>query len=174
MAAGFLVARLIQLRPVWEAVIGGAAAANTYLTSIVSACSVFFLAAAVAVVTPGHGRWWLATALVGVLSIILVLRGRALTDRRQAIIIVATGLAMATAVAVKYALGSELPVMSVAVAAGVAGLVVMGLVVAAVVPPRVFSPTFRKVVEVTHYVLVVLVIPAVLWLCNLIWLARNH
>ena len=174
IATEALVAAEHQGTPSVEELVDGAAAANTYLTAIVAACSVFFVAGAVGVVTPWQGRWWLATVFVGIVSIVLVLRGRALTDRVQAIIIVSTGLTMATAVAVKYALTSDVTAMSLAVAAGVAGLAVLGLTIAAVVPPRAFSPTFRKAIETTEYVLVVAVLPLALWLCNIYHLARNH
>jgi type VII secretion integral membrane protein EccD len=111
---------------------------------------------------------------VGILSLVLVLRGRALTDRIQSVLIVATGLLMATAVAVKFALIDHDPVLSLAVAGGIAVLATVALTIAAVVPNRVFSPTFRKLVEWGEYALVVAVLPLALWLCNIYNLARNH
>jgi type VII secretion integral membrane protein EccD len=174
IAAEALTAAEHEGTPSMTQLVAGAAAANTYLSALVASCSVFFLLAAVELVRPHQGRWWLATVYVGILAIILVLRGRALTDRAQAIVIVATGLAMATGVAVKYALLSTQPWVSLAAAAVVALLGVSGLVVAAAVPPRVFSPTFRKVVEFIEYPLVVAVLPLALWLCNIYHLARNH
>ena len=173
-AAEALAAAEHEGTPSMAELVEGAAAANGYLTSVVAACSVFFIVGAAELVTPLRGRWWLVLLYVGILSVMLVLRGRALTDRAQAILIVATGLSMATAVAVKYALASHQPWISLAVAAGVALLGVAGLVVAAVVPPRAFSPTFRKVVEFVEYPLVVAVLPLALWLCNIYHLARNH
>jgi type VII secretion integral membrane protein EccD len=174
IAAEALTAAERQGTPSVSSLVEGAAAANTYLTALVAATSVFFVAGAIGAVTPFEGRWWLATVLVGILAIILVLRGRAFTDRAQAVIVVATGLTMATAVAVKFALSSQQTVLSLAVAGGVALLAASALTIAATVPARVFSPTFRKAVEWAEYGLVVSVLPIALWLCNIYHLARNH
>lgn len=151
-----------------------AAAANTYLTALVACTSVFFLFGAVAVITPGRGRWWLQLVFVAALAVLLVLRGRAFTDRTQAVIVVATGLLMATAGAVKTALAEHNTVLSMVIAAGVLALGAAALVVASVVPAHVFSPIFRKAVEWVEYALVVAVLPMALWLCNVYYLARNH
>jgi type VII secretion integral membrane protein EccD len=152
----------------------GAAAANTYLTALVASTSVFFVTGAVLVITPGQGRWWLQLVFVAALATLLVLRGRAFTDRTQAVIVVATGLMMATAAAVKYALAEHNTVLLLAVAAGVLALGAAALFVAAVVPAHVFSPIFRKAVEWAEYALVVAVVPMALWLCDVYYLARNH
>jgi type VII secretion integral membrane protein EccD len=152
----------------------GAAAANTYLTALVASTSVFFVTGAVAVITPGQGRWWLQLVFVAALATILLLRGRAFTDRTQAVIVVATALVMPTGVAVKYALAEHNTVLSLVVAAAVLALGVSALVIAAVVPAHVFSPIFRKAVEWAEYALVVSVLPIALWLCNVYYLARNH
>lgn len=152
----------------------GAAAANTYLTALVASISVFFVAGTVAMITPGQGRWWLQLVFVAALATILVLRGRAFTDRTQAVIVVATGLLMPTAVAVKYALAQHNTILSLAIAGGLLALGASALIVAAVVPAHVFSPIFRKAVEWAEYALVVAVLPMALWLCNVYYLARNH
>lgn len=152
----------------------GAATANTYLTALVAWTSVFFVSGAVAVLTPGRGRWWLQLVFVAALAALLVLRGRAFTDRIQAVIVVATGLTMAAAAAMKYALAEHNTVLSLVIAAGVLGMGAAALVVAAVAPAHVFSPIFRKVVEWAEYALVVAVLPMALWLCNVYYVARNH
>jgi type VII secretion integral membrane protein EccD len=154
--------------------VAGAAAANTYLTALVASTSVFFVSGAIAVSTPGQGRWWLQLVFVAALAALLVLRGRAFTDRTQAVIVVATGLMMATAAAVKYTFAEHNTVLSLVVAAGVLALGAAALVVAAVVPAHVFSPIFRKAVEWAEYALVVAVLPMALWLCNVYYLARYH
>jgi type VII secretion integral membrane protein EccD len=174
IAAEALTAAEREGTPSVADLVEAAAAANTYLTALVAATSVFFVGGALGAVTPFAGRWRLAAALVAVLSIILVLRGRAFTDRTQAVIVVATGLTMATALAVKFALSSQHMLLSLAVAAGVVALGAAALTIAATVPARVFSPTFRKLVEWAEYALVVSVLPMALWLCNIYHLARNH
>jgi hypothetical protein len=63
--------------------------------------------------------------------------------------------------------------MSLLIAALVLALGLSALVVAAVVPRRVFSATFRKVVEWLDYALQFLIPPIVFWLLNLYFLTRN-
>jgi type VII secretion integral membrane protein EccD len=152
----------------------GAATANTYLTALVVSTSFFFVCGAAGAITPGQGRWWIQFVFVTVLGVLLVLRGRAFTDYAQAVIVVATGLIMPTAAAVRYALAEHNTVLSLVVAAGVLALGASALAVAAIVPAHVFSPVFRKAVEWAEYALVVAVLPMALWLCNVYYLARHH
>ena len=60
----------------------------------------------------------------------------------------------------------------------VAGLLlalgVLGLIIAATVPARSFSPVFRKVVEWLEYLMVVLVPVMAVWLLNVFTLVRNR
>lgn len=151
-----------------------ARAANTYLTALLASAAVFFVGGAFATVRPGEGRWWLATVYVVIIGTILVLRGRAFTSRAQAIIVVATGLTMFVAVAVRYAVGWHSTAMTYSVVAALLGLGLLALVIASAVPQRVFSPVFRKLVEWLEYLLVVLVPPLMVWLLNLFYLIRNH
>jgi type VII secretion integral membrane protein EccD len=174
IAAEALAAAEHRGTPSVAELVEGAATANSYLTALVASTAVFFLAGTVAMITPGQGRWWLQLVFVAALAMILVLRGRAFTDRIQAVIVVATALLMPTAVAVKYALAEHNTVLSLAVAAGVLTLGASAMVIAAVVPAHVFSPMFRKAVEWAEYALVVAVLPMALWLCNVYYLARNH
>lgn len=152
-----------------------AIAANTYLTVVIACTAVFFVVGSASTITPGQGRWWLATVYVLMLATILVLAARAFADRVQAIILVATGLIMMAAVGLTYvrANGSG-PGWSVAIAAAVLLLGVGALVIAAVVPKHVFSPLFRKLVEWLEYALIALVPPLCWWLLNLYYLARNR
>jgi type VII secretion integral membrane protein EccD len=152
----------------------GAAAANTYLTAVVAATAVYFLGAAVGVGVPGRGRWWLATLYVVIVATILVLRGRSFTTRVQAIIVVGTGLVMLAIAAVKYAVVLDGTAVCYWVAAVVLAVGALAPVIATVVPDRVFSPVFRKLVEWLEYALIFTVIPLTVWLLNLYYLARNH
>jgi type VII secretion integral membrane protein EccD len=149
-------------------------AANTYLTAVVASTAVFFILGSFKVVTPGQGRWWLATAFVLILAAIAVLGGRAFADRVQAIIVVATGLVMTAGLAITYALASANSWMNLVFAGVLVILGASGLILAATVPKRTFSPLFRKLVEWLEYALIALVPPATVWLLNLYYLARNR
>ena len=151
-----------------------AAAANTYLTALLAAAALFFVGGAFVVVTPGSGRWVLATVYVVIVATILVLRGRAFTTRTQAVLIVVTGLAMYAAVAVKYTLVWDSAAVSYWVAGLILGLGALGLIIAATVPRHSFSPVFRKVVEWLEYLLVVSVPVLAVWLLNVFTLVRNR
>ena len=151
-----------------------AAAANTYLTALLASTAVFFVGGAFAVVSPGSGRWVLATVYIVVVATILVLRGRAFTTRTQAVLVVATGLAMYAAVAVRYTLVWPSAAVSYSVAGLLLALGVLGLIIAATVPARSFSPVFRKVVEWLEYLMVVLVPVMAVWLLNVFTLVRNR
>lgn len=139
---------------------------------LVAAVSPFFILGAAGAVTPGHGRWVLATAFVLGIAAILVLGGRALTDRAAAVTVVGTALAMSAALGLKYALSSHDRSISLIVAGLIVALGLAALVIAAVVPRRVFSAPFRKIVEWTEYALQVAVFPVALWLLNVYVLAR--
>ncbi|MBU8819269.1 type VII secretion integral membrane protein EccD [Mycolicibacterium goodii] len=173
IAAEAIEAAAVNGTPSMEELHRKADAANAYLTAIVASVAVFFLGGAIFTITPYHGRWWLSTVYVLGVATILVLAGRALADRVQAMILVGTALTMAVIVAATYVRAEPTAVMSLAMAGAVLALGVASLLVVAVVPRRVFSPLFRKLVEWLEYVLIAAGIPVCLWLCNVYEWARN-
>lgn len=168
-----LVAAQHQGTPSIEELRRGAEASTSYLTALLASVSVFFLGATIWALNPGQGRWWLATVYLGILATILILRGRAFAAREQSIIVVSTGLAMVLITVVKYALAGSGTTIVYGAAATVLALGLAALVAVAVVPARVFSPGFRKVIEWVEYLLIVIVPPLAIWLLNLIYLARH-
>jgi type VII secretion integral membrane protein EccD len=174
IAADALVAAETDGTPSVAELTRAAAAANGYLGAIVAATAPFFVWGAACVVTPGQGRWWLATVFVAVVAAVLVFRGRAFADPVPAVVVVATALTMMAAVSIKYAVVVHNPWLSIALAGGVALVGLAALMIAAIVPRRSFSPVFRKAVEWIEYLLTVLVVPFALWLLNIFALARNH
>jgi type VII secretion integral membrane protein EccD len=173
IAAEALVAAETEGTPSNEELKRSSEAANGYLQAIVAAVSPFFVLGAAGAVTPGQGRWILGTAFVLGIAAILVLGGRALTDRAAAVTIVGTALAMAAALGLKYALSSHNPTISLIVGGLIIAMGLAALVIAAVVPQRPFSAPFRKLVEWLEYLLQFLVFPLTLWLLNVYFLART-
>jgi type VII secretion integral membrane protein EccD len=173
IAAEALVAAETEGTPSVAELEAAAAAANTYQQAIVAATVPFFVFGAAGSVTVGHGRWWLTTVYVLILAAVLVFRGRSFADRATAVTVVATAFGMCVALGLKYALCSYEPWMSLLSAALVLLLGLSAVLVAAVVPQRVFSAPFRKVVEWLDYALQVLIPPLVFWLLNLYFLTRN-
>ena len=174
MASEALVAAETEGTPSVEELSRAQIAANGYLQSIVAAVAPFFVLGAAGAVSPGHGRWILATVFVLGIALILVLGGRALADRAAAVTVVGTALAMSGALGLKYALSSHNPAISLIVAGLAAALGLAALVVAAVVPQRAFSAPLRKGVEWSEYALLALVWPLLLELLNVYSLARNY
>ncbi len=174
IAADALVAAETQGTPSVAALTRAAAAANGYLGAVVAATAPFFVWGAAQAVTPGQGRWGLATVFVAVVAAVLVFRGRAFADPFPAVVVVATALAMVAAVSIKYAVVVHNPWLSIGLAAAVASVGLAALLIAAIVPRRSFSPVFRKAVEWVEYLLTVLIVPLALWLLNIFSLARNH
>lgn len=173
IAAQALVAAEHQGTPTVEQLRRAAEAAKVYLTALLLTVGAFLVGGTVWVVVPGQGRWWLATVYIGVLAAILVMRGRAFASRAQSIIVVATGLLMVLITAANYALAGHGTLGVYIAAAVVLGVGAAGMLAAAIVPAKVFSPVFRKVVEWAEYLLIVAVPPLAIWLLNLIHLARN-
>jgi type VII secretion integral membrane protein EccD len=173
IAAEALVAAEVEGTPSVGQLQRSATAANTYQLAVVAATSPFFILGAAGALTTGHGRWWLTTVYVLMLAAILVFRGRSFDDRATAVTVVATAFAMSTALGLKYAVSFHDARMSLLIAGLVLALGLAALVVAAVVPQRVFSAPFRKAVEWVDYLLQFLTAPIVFWLLNLYFLTRN-
>lgn len=173
IAAQALVAAETEGTPSVAELEHAAAEANTYQQAVALATAPFFVLGAAGAVTVGQGRWWLATVYVLALAAILVFRGRSFDDRTAAVTVVATAFAMSTALGLKYALSSHDPRVSLLIAGLVLALGLSAVVVAAVVPQRVFSAPLRKGVEWLDYTLQVLIAPMLFWLLNLYFLTRN-
>ena len=105
-------------------------------------------------------------------------RWRGCTNQQDgdAIILVAIAVTALIGAAAKYGLQAAANDTSATlIAAGAAlGIAALGLVAATVVPPRVFSPPVRKVVEYTEYILLALVIPFAAWALGILQYIRYH
>jgi type VII secretion integral membrane protein EccD len=127
-------------------------------------------------VTPHGEREWAQLVVLGAVAAILVLRARAFRDRRHAIILVVVAVAALLGAAAKYGLSAAPNDTAMTlIAAGVAiGIAALGLAAATVVPPRVFSPPVRKIVEYTEYILLALVVPFAAWALGILQYIRYH
>ena len=159
-----------------EQVAAAARKSNTVLTGVLLGVAAVAVPAAWFAITPDGEREWAQLVVLGAVAAVLVLRARAFRDRRHAIILVGAAVTALIGAAVKYGLHAP-PTDTAAtlLAAGVAlGIAMLGLVAATVVPPRVFSPPVRKVVEYTEYILLALVIPFAAWALGLLQYIRYH
>ena len=115
---------------------------------------------------PRAPRRWLPLLIIGLVAVVVLLRGRAFVERWQAITMAATAVALVFAVVTRYAVVLWTPL---AVSVGAAILLAVpaaGLVAAVVVPRTVYTPLFRKIVEWIEYVCLIPVFPLALWLMN--------
>jgi type VII secretion integral membrane protein EccD len=159
-----------------EQVAAAARKSNTVLTGVLLGIAAVTVPAAWVAVTPDGEREWAQLVVLTVVATILILRARAFRDRRHAIIVVGTAVTGLIGAAAKYGLHAPPTDTSGAlVAAGIAlGIAALGLVAATVVPPRIFSPPVRKVVEYTEYILLALVVPFAAWAIGLLQYIRYH
>jgi type VII secretion integral membrane protein EccD len=159
-----------------EEVAAAARKSNIVLTGVLLGVAAVTVPAAWVAVTPDGEREWAQLVVLSVVAAILILRARAFRDRRHAIILVGTAVTALIGAAAKYGLHAPATDTSATlVAAGVAlGIAALGLVAATVVPPRIFSPPVRKVVEYTEYLLLALVVPFAAWAIGLLQYIRYH
>jgi type VII secretion integral membrane protein EccD len=149
---------------------------NTVLTGVLLGVAAVAVPASWVAVTPHGEREWAQLVVLGAVAAILILRARAFRDRRHAIILVAIAVTGLIGAAAKYGLQSA-PTDTTAtlIAAGVAlGIAALGLAAATAVPPRVFSPPVRKIVEYTEYILLALVVPFAAWALGILQYIRYH
>ncbi|MGH3677631.1 MAG: type VII secretion integral membrane protein EccD [Mycobacterium sp.] len=159
-----------------EDVAAAARKSNTVLTGVLLGVAAVTVPAAWVAVSPDGEREWAQLVVLAVVAAIFILRARAFRDRRHAIILVGTAVTALIGAAAKYGLHAPATDTSATLlAAGVAlGIAALGLVAATVVPPRIFSPPVRKVVEYTEYLLLALVVPFAAWAIGLLQYIRYH
>ena len=113
--------------------------------------------------------------VVGAVSMILILRARAFRDRTHAIILVAAAtVALIGTAALRVARPADRHRATLGAAGAALGVAVAGLLAAAFVPPHVFSPPVRKVVEYAEYLLLATLIPFAAWAIGLLHYIRYH
>lgn len=159
-----------------EQVAAAALRSNTVLTGVLVGVAAVMVPASLVAVTPGAHQQWANLVVVGAVAGIFILRARAFRDRTHAIILVAAAAAALVGAAARY--GFHAPATAVAgtlIAAGAAlGVAVAGILAATLVPPRLFSPPVRKVVEYVEYILLATLIPFAAWAIGLLSYIRYH
>ncbi|GFG53336.1 type VII secretion integral membrane protein EccD [Mycolicibacterium agri] len=159
-----------------EQVAAAARKSNTVLTGVLLGVAAVAIPASWVAVSPDGEREWAQLVVLGAVAAILILRARAFRDRRHAIILVGTAVAGMIGAAAKYGLHAPATdTASALITGGIAvGIALLGLLAATIVPPRVFSPPVRKVVEYTEYILLALVIPFAAWALGILAYVRYH
>jgi type VII secretion integral membrane protein EccD len=159
-----------------DQVAAAARKSNTVLTGVLLGVATLAVPAAWVAVTPHGDREWAQLAVLAAVSAILILRARAFRDRRHAIILVGIAVTGLLGAAAKYGLNAAADDTAMTlVAAGAAfAIAALGLAAATLVPPRIFSPPLRKVVEYSEYILLALVVPFAAWALGILQYVRYH
>lgn len=148
---------------------------NHIVTGVLIGAGIAAVVAARYAVVPGQGVGWRFLAFTLGILVILLLRARSFVDRYQSVVLAvaaAMGLAMVIG---RYAAAGTPPSVAVTLVcvAATLGVAVVGLLGALVVPTAKISAPVRRVVEVSEYVLLALVVPWALWLLGAFSLLRN-
>jgi type VII secretion integral membrane protein EccD len=148
---------------------------NQIVTGVLIGAGVVAAVAARYAVVPGRPGGWRFLVFTLAICLILLLRARSFVDRDQSTALVVAATAAVAMVIGRYsgaATPPKMPVTLMCVAATV-GVVVLGLLAGLVVPSAKFTAPVRRTVEISEYVLLVLVIPWALWLLGAYSAVRN-
>jgi type VII secretion integral membrane protein EccD len=140
--------------------------ARSFLTGLLAGIGILVVVCVTALCNPHTSQRWLPLILAGFISGFILLRGRSYVDRWQAITLAGTAVITIAAVVTRYVLVLNSP-LSVSIGAGILVLLpVAGMTAAAVVPNTVYSPLFRKFVELIEYICLIPIFPLAFWLMD--------
>jgi len=145
------------------------------VTGLLAGTAIVLVVACRYAVQPQIGGGWRFLVFTLGTCIIFLLRSRSFVDRYQSVILAVSALAGTAMVLGRYAsapVPASVPVTLVCVGAAL-GLGVAGLLVALVVPEARINAPVNRAVEVSEYVLLILVVPWSIWLLNLLSVVRN-
>jgi type VII secretion integral membrane protein EccD len=140
--------------------------ARSFLTGLLAGIGILVVVCLTALCNPHTSQRWLPLLLAGFVSGFILLRGRSYVDRWQAITLAGTAVLTIAAVVTRYVLVLNSP-LSVSIGAGILVLLpAAGMTAAAVVPNTVYSPLFRKFVELIEYICLIPTFPLAFWLMD--------
>jgi type VII secretion integral membrane protein EccD len=148
---------------------------NHLVTGVLIGAGIVTVVAARYAVVPGQGGGWRFLAFTLGILVILLLRARSFVDRYQSVVLAVSAAVGVAMVIGRYAAAGTPPSLAVTLVcvAATLGVAVVGLLGALVVPTARISAPVRRVVEVSEYVLLALVVPWALWLLGALSLMRN-
>jgi type VII secretion integral membrane protein EccD len=145
------------------------------VTGLLAGGAVVLVVAARYAVMPETGGGWRFLAFTLGICAIFLLRARSFVDRTQSVTL-AVGAVVAVAVVIgRYASAPNpaSPTVTLVCVATALILGALGLFGALVVPKARIGAPVNRAVEVSEYILLILVVPWVIWLLNLLWVVRN-
>jgi type VII secretion integral membrane protein EccD len=148
---------------------------NQIVTGVLTGAGIVAVVAARYAVVPGQGGGWRFSAFTLAILAVLLLRARSFVDRYQSVVLAVSAAVGVAMVIGRYAAAGTPPsvLVTLVCVAATLGVAVVGLLGALVVPTAKISAPVRRVVEVSEYVLLALVVPWALWLLGAFSLMRN-
>ncbi|HUO40473.1 MAG TPA: type VII secretion integral membrane protein EccD [Mycobacterium sp.] len=148
---------------------------NQIVTGVLIGAGIAAVTAAGYAVIPGRPGGWRFSVFTLAICLILLMRARSFVDRAQCTVLVVAASAAVAAVIGRYAFAGAHPSTATTLwcVAATVGVAVLGLLAGLVVPSARFTAPVRRVVEVSEYVLLTLVIPWALWLLGTYSAVRN-
>lgn len=148
---------------------------NHLVTGVLIGAGIMAMVVAGYAVVPGQGGSWRFLVFTLGVVVILLLRARSFVDRYQSVMLAVSAVVGVAMVIGRYTLAGPPPSVAMALLGVVStlGVAVVGLLGALVVPTAKITAPIRRVVEVSEYVLLALVVPWALWLLGAFSLMRN-
>jgi type VII secretion integral membrane protein EccD len=145
------------------------------VTGLLAGSAVVLVVACRYAVQPQIGGGWRFLVFTLGTCTIFLLRSRSFVDRYQSIVLAVSALAGTAMVLGRYAsapVPASVPVTLICVGAALA-LGIAALLVALVIPKARINAPVNRAVEVSEYVLLILIVPWSIWLLNLLSVVRN-
>jgi type VII secretion integral membrane protein EccD len=145
--------------------------AARYLTGLLAGTSAAAVAGMTMVAYPVDEFSWRCTVYALIIAALLCLRGRSYADLAQASTLIGAG-------AIGFGVTATLVVLgpgdhgAVAMSA-LAAVAVLALLCGVVAPRSSFSPVMRRIVEITEYVLIAMIVPLMFWIMDLFAAVRD-
>lgn len=137
--------------------------ANKFLTGLFVAAVAIVVAGGIVALRPGthYYRGELVIAIIA--TLVLVLRGRSLTDRVQAIVFFVGGFALLSGLTMVVVIGSGSPVTELVVILSVVTTAVGAAAAGLLLPGRKLSPILLRRVEQLEFLLILAIAPLAFW-----------
>ncbi|GAA3841703.1 type VII secretion integral membrane protein EccD [Saccharothrix violaceirubra] len=144
--------------------------AHEYLTGMIIGCGA--VAALFSIIAATDGTMW-GPLLAIVVTLVLMLRGRAYANGAQAVALLVSGMLTGTGVLIGWLVESTPDHRLLYVFGSLLVVGAVGLVLGVIVPGQKFSPVLRRTVDVLEAILIAAVLPLALAVLNLYMAMRQ-
>jgi type VII secretion integral membrane protein EccD len=146
---------------------------NKYLTGLFVAAAVAIVAGAIVAVEPGTHYFWGEVAVAILSILILVLRGRSLTDRLHAVAFFLAGFVLLAGFTLTVIAGTSNPIAAIGVLGGVALVAILAALAGILLPGIKMSPITLRRIEHLEFLCITAVAPLAFWIVGAFTFFRN-